>query len=172
MAKHNIRDNPVRDEWLAKIGTLGSVETATAFIQDFRKNHTSPFRTTYDLELDYLFIEAKIEERLSVLKASKFSDASLLNKTTTGEDAATVGDIWKRRMDAETSKFKAEKILIQFRQLYKPPVMPVNYFLKVDTYLGSRLMELRNTDYYATSLEDLRKERGVKVLYLANGATP
>jgi methane monooxygenase component A gamma chain len=172
MAKHNIHDNPVRDGWLAKIGTLDSVETATAFIQDFRETHTSPFRTTYDLELDYLFIEAKIEERLSVLKASKFSDTSLLNKTTTGEDAATVGDIWKRRMDAETSKFKAEKILIQFRQLYKPPVMPVNHFLKVDTYLGSRLMELRNTDYYATSLEDLRKERGVKVLYLANGATP
>jgi hypothetical protein len=33
-------------------------------------------------------------------------------------------------------------------------------------------MELRNTDYYATPLAELRKERGVKVLYLGNGATP
>ena len=172
MAKHNIHDNPLRDEWLAKIGALDTVEAATGFIQDFRKNHTSPFRTSYALELDYLFIEAKIEERLSVLKTNEFSDAGLLNKTTTGEDALTVADTWKRRMDAETSKYKAEKILIQFRQFYKPPVMPVNHFLKVDAYLGSRLMELRNTNYYATSLADLRKERGVKVLYLANGVTP
>ncbi len=172
MAKCNIHDNPLRDEWLAKIGALDSVETATAFIQDFRKNHTSPFRTSYGLELDYLFIEAKIEERLSVLKANKLNDAGLLNQTTTGEDAAAVADIWKRRMDAETSKFGAEKILIQFRQLYKPPVMPVNHFLKVDSYLGSRLMELRNTNYYETPLAELRKQRGVKVLYLANGATP
>ncbi len=172
MAKHNIHDNPLRDEWLAKIGALDTVEAATGFIQDFRKNHTSPLRTSYDLELDYLFIEAKIEERLSVLKANKCSDNDLLNKTTTGEDAATVADTWKRQMDAETSKYKAEKILIQFRQLYKPPVMPVNHFLKVDAYLGSRLMELRNTNYYATPLAELRKERGVKVLYLANGVTP
>ena len=172
MAKYNIHDNPVRDEWLAKIGTLDSVEAATSFIQDFRKNHTSPLRTSYTLELDYLFIEAKIEERLSVLKANKFSDASLLNKTTTGEDAARVAETWKRQMDVETDKYKAEKILIQFRQLYKPPVMPVNHFLKVDTHLGSRLMELRNTDYYATPLAELRKERGVKVLYLANGVRP
>ena len=172
MAKHNIHDNPVRDEWLEKIGALDSVETATSFIQDFRKNHTSPLRTTYSLELDYLFIEAKIEERLSVLKASKFSDNDLLNTATTGEDAARIADTWKRRMDAETCKYGAEKILIQFRQLYKPPVMPVNHFLKVDTHLGSRLMELRNTDYYATPLAELRKERGVKVLHLGNGATP
>jgi hypothetical protein len=30
-------------------------------------------------------------------------------------------------------------------------------------------MELRNENYYGTSLEDLRKERGVKVLHLGNG---
>jgi methane monooxygenase component A gamma chain len=29
-------------------------------------------------------------------------------------------------------------------------------------------MELRNTDYYADSLDDLRKKRGVKVLKLGN----
>ncbi len=172
MAKQNIHDNPLRDEWLEKIGALDSVETATSFIQDFRRNHTSPLRTSYGLELDYLFIEAKIEERLSVLKANKFSDNDLLNMATTGEDAARVADTWKRRMDVETSKYGAEKIHIQFRQLYKPPVMPVNHFLKVDAHLGSRLMELRNTNYYATPLAELRKERGVKVLYLANGATP
>ena len=32
--------------------------------------------------------------------------------------------------------------------------------------LGTLLMEMRNTDYYSTPLEGLRKERGVKVLHL------
>jgi methane monooxygenase component A gamma chain len=169
MAAKGLHDNPIRDEWLSKIGTLDTVESATKFIQDFRNNHTSPKRTDYSLQLDYLFIEAKIEERLAVLKSNTFNDADLMNKCTTGEDAAKVADAWNRQSDAETSKYKAEDALIKFRQLYKPPVMPVNTFFKVDTHLGSKLMELRNTNYYATSLEDLRKERGVKVLHLAKG---
>jgi methane monooxygenase component A gamma chain len=166
MANYNIRNNPVRDAWLAKIAELGTVEAATKFIIDFRNTYTSPFRTSYDLELDYLFIEAKIEERLATLKANTFNDADLLGKATTGEDAQKVAATWIAKMNAETCKYKAEKILVEFRQQYKPPVLPVNVFFKVDATLGSRLMELRNTDYYATSLEDLRKERGVKVLHL------
>jgi methane monooxygenase component A gamma chain len=169
MAAKGLHDNPIRDEWLSKIATLDSVESATKFIQDFRTNHTSPRRKDYSLELDYLFIEAKIEEKLAVLKANKFSDADLMSKCTTGEDAAKVAETWNRQSDAETSKYKSEEALIKFRQLYKPPVMPVNQFLKVDAHMGSKLMELRNLNYYATSLEDLRKERGVKVLHLAKG---
>ncbi len=166
MANYKIRNNPVRDAWLEKIGALNSVQAATKFIQDFRQRNTGPMRASYEFELDYLFIEAKIEERLAVLKANAFNDADLINKATTGEDAQQVAAAWIARMDAESNKYKAEKILIEFRQLYKPPVLPVNTFFKVDTHLGSRLMELRNTNYYATSLEDLRKERGVKVLHI------
>jgi methane monooxygenase component A gamma chain len=166
MPNYNIHENPVRHEWLPKIAALATVNDATAFIQDFRKTHTSPFRATYALDVDYLFIEAKIEERLAVLRSSTFSESDLFAKATTGETAQAVADAWKAKMDAD--KFAAEKILITFRQLYKPPVLPVNMFFKVDTYLGSRLMELRNTDYYADSLDDLRKKRGVKVLKLGN----
>lgn len=170
MANHKIHQNPVRSEWLEKIGELSSVKDATAFIQDFRKKHTSPFRTSYALDVDYLFIEAKIEERLAVLKSSTFSAPDLVAKATTGEAAQAVAESWIAKIDAEKDKFAAEKILITFRQLYKPPVLPVNVFFKVDTYLGSRLMELRNTDYYANSLEELRKKRGVRVLRLGNVA--
>jgi methane monooxygenase component A gamma chain len=170
MPNYKIHENPVRSEWLEKIGDLKSVKDATAFIQDFRKKYTSPFRTSYALDVDYLFIEAKIEERLAVLKALTFSPSELFSKATTGEAAQAVADTYIAKMDAEKDKFAAEKILITFRQLYKPPVLPVNVFFKVDTHLGSRLMELRNTDYYAESLEELRKKRGVKVLKLGNAA--
>ncbi|QXX76070.1 Methane monooxygenase component A gamma chain [Methylovirgula sp. HY1] len=170
MPNYKIHANPVRSEWLEKIGDLKSVKDATAFIQDFRVKNTGPFRTTYALNIDYLFIEAKIEERLAVLKASTFSAVELFSKATTGEAALAVADSYIAKMEAEKCKFAAEKILITFRQLYKPPVLPVNVFFKVDAHLGSRLMELRNTDYYAESLEELRKKRGVKVLKLGNAA--
>ncbi|PKO92484.1 MAG: methane monooxygenase [Betaproteobacteria bacterium HGW-Betaproteobacteria-1] len=158
--------NEVRENWKAKINGLTSVEAATRFIQEFRHNHTSPLRTSYELDLDYLFIEAKIEEKLAVLKASAFKAEDLSARCTTGELAADVAKTWVQKLEKAECKYSAEKIHFEFRQQYKPPVMPVNHFLAADTKLGSRLMELRNTDYLATSLEDLRKERGVKVLHL------
>jgi methane monooxygenase component A gamma chain len=170
MPNYKIHENPVRSEWLKKIAELKTVKDATAFIQDFRVKNTGPFRKTYELNVDYLFIEAKIEEQLALLKAKTFSAADLFSKATTGEVAQAVADSYIAKIDAEKDKFAAEKILISFRQLYKPPVLPVNVFFKVDTHLQSRLMELRNTDYYADSLEELRKKRGVKVLRLGNVA--
>jgi methane monooxygenase component A gamma chain len=169
MANYKIHDNSVRNEWLEKITKLQSLKAATDFIQDFRKRYTSPFRESYDLDLDYLWIEAKIEERVAILKVAAFSNEDLFAKATTGETAQQVADSWIKKIDAEKNKYEAEKLLVTFRQLYKPPVLPVNIFLKVDAYMGSRLMELRNVGYYDKTLAELRKERGVKVLRLGNG---
>ncbi|CAN2534120.1 Methane+monooxygenase+component+A+gamma+chain [Methylocapsa aurea] len=167
MAKREpIHDNSTRTEWEGKIAKLNSVEQATKFIQDFRLANSSPFRKNYDLDVDYQYIERKIEERLSVIKTEKLSVAELITKATTGEDAAAVEAAWVAKIKAAKTKYEAERIHIEFRQLYKPPVLPVNVFLRADAALGTVLMELRNTDYYATPLEGLRKERGVKVLHL------
>ena len=86
------------------------MKAATAFIQDFRKKNTGPFRTSYALDIDYLFIEAKIEERLAVLKGSSFSAADLFSKATTGEAAQTVADTWiarstRRRTNSPRRKY-------------------------------------------------------------------
>ncbi|MBG0810515.1 methane monooxygenase [Methylosinus sp. H3A] len=167
MAKREaIHDNSTRTEWEGKIAKLNSVDQATKFIQDFRVANSSPFRKSYDLDVDYLYIERKIEERLSVLKTEKLSVADLVTKATTGEDAAAVEAAWVAKIKSAKTKYEAERIHVEFRQLYKPPVLPVNVFLRTDAALGTVLMELRNTDYYATPLEGLRKERGVKVLHL------
>jgi methane monooxygenase component A gamma chain len=167
MAKaERIHDNSIRTEWEGKIAKLTSVEAATKFIQDFRIANNSPWRKSYDLDLDYQFIERKIEEKLSLLKVSQLKVADLIAKATTGEDAAAVEAVWVAKIKAAKSKYEAERIHAEFRQLYKPPVLPVNVFLRTDAALGTVLMELRNTDYYATPLEGLRKERGVKVLHL------
>jgi methane monooxygenase component A gamma chain len=165
----NIHDNPTRTAWVAKIAALLSVADATKAIQDFRVENTSPFRTSNDLDLDYLWIESKLEQKLAVLKAQNLSEADLLGKASTGEDPETVEKDWVARIHAAKTKYEAEKILVQFRQLYKPPVLPVNVFLRADTAMGSHLMELRNDNYYGSSLEELRKERGVRVVHLGNG---
>ncbi len=167
MAKREpIHENPTRTEWEGKIAKLTSVDAATKFIQDFRVNYSSPFRKSYDLDVDYQYIERKIEEKLSLLKVAQLPVEALITKATTGEDAAAVEATWVGKIKAAKNKYEAERVHVEFRQLYKPPVLPVNVFLRTDAALGTILMELRNTDYYATPLEGLRKERGVKVLHL------
>lgn len=167
MAKgERIHDNATRSEWEAKIAKLTTVEQATKFIQEFRMNNNSPWRKSYALDVDYQFIERKIEEKLSQLKVAQLKPADLVTKATTGEDAATVSATWIAKIKAAKTKYEAERIHAEFRQLYKPPVLPVNVFLRTDAALGTVLMELRNTNYYATPLEGLRKERGIKVLHL------
>jgi methane monooxygenase component A gamma chain len=162
---NKVHDNATRDEWTAKIGALKSFDKAVHFLVDFRRQHTTPLRESYALELDHLWIEAKIEERVAVLKEQAFKSAQdLLHKCATGESAADVVADVKARMAACDDKWEAEKIHIKFRLAFKPPIMPTNYFMDADRVLGSRLMELRNLNYYDMPLEEMRKKRGVKVL--------
>lgn len=168
MAKiHKIHDNDTRDEYVAKIAKLDTLAAGAQFLVDFRKENMSPFRKTYALDLDVNWIETQIEDRVAVLRsrAAKSND-ELFHKTAFGEDAAAVAKAAVDAINATDCKWEAEKIHINFRLQYKTPILPTNYFMDTDRILGTRLMELRNVDYYATSLEDLRKQRGVKVIEL------
>ncbi|MBE0471344.1 MAG: methane monooxygenase [Methyloprofundus sp.] len=164
MANYKVHDNPVRDAWMAKISQLKTLKEGAAFLTDFRKKHTTPFRADYSLELDWGWIECKIEEKVAMLKHAELSDAQFLNNCVGGANAQDIADAVVARMDDCTSKYEAEKIHINFRTDYKPPIMPTNVFMDTDRLLGTKLMELRNVDYYAMPLEELRKERGVKII--------
>lgn len=164
MAK--IHDNPTRTEWVNKIAGLKTLAQGHTFLTDFRKKYTTPQRTDYSLELDWGWIECKIEEKVALLKHAEFSDAQFLNNCSCGRNAQEVAHETLAKMDACSDMYEAERIHISFRQACKPPVMPVNVFLDTDRQLGTRLMELRNIDYYALSLDDLRKVRGAKVIAL------
>ncbi|NOT84125.1 MAG: methane monooxygenase [Methylococcaceae bacterium] len=164
MAK--IHDNPTRTEWVKQIAGLTTVAKAHAFLTEFRAKHMSPFKTDWSLELDGLWIECKIEEQLALLKHKEFNDTQFLNNCTCGQNAQKVADETVAKMAACKDMYEAERIHINFRLACKPPVMPVNVFMDTDRLLGTKLMELRNTDYYALPLEELRKVRGVKVITL------
>jgi len=165
----NIHDNPTRDAWSNKIGGLNDLKKAVDLLIQFRLDHTTPLRKSYELDNDYLWIEAKIEEKVAVLKIHAFSDNDFIHKAATGEDAKSVCESWVKKLNATSCKFEAEKIHIEFRQRYKTPILPVNYFFDADRQLGSRLMELRNIVQYALSLADFRKARGVRVVHLQAG---
>lgn len=164
MAK--IHDNPTRDEWSQQIGGLRNLAAGVTFLKDFRIKHLSPFKTDFSLELDALWIECKIEEKVALLKHGEFNDAQFLNNTASGANAQQVANEVVAKMDACSDMYEAEKIHINFRLTNKPPLMPVNVFMDTDRQLGTKLMELRNTDYYALPLEELRKVRGVNVITL------
>jgi len=164
MANYKVHDNPVRDEWTAKIGQLNTLAKGAAFLTDFRKKHTTPLRESFDLELDWCWIEAKIEEKVALLKHAELSDAEFLNNCIGGANAQEVADAVVAKMNACSEKYVAEKLHINFRTDFKPPIMPTNVFMDTDRLLGTKLMELRNVDYYDMPLEELRKERGVKII--------
>jgi len=162
----NIHDNPIRTEWVNKIAGLKTLAEGHAFLKDFRAKHVSVFKTDFSLELDWLWIELKIEEKVAVLKQAEFNDHQLLHVCSCGSEAQKVANDALAAMAACEDMYEAERIHINFRLACKPPVMPVNYFLDTDRQLGTKLMELRNTDYYALPLEELRKARGVRVVTL------
>jgi methane monooxygenase component A gamma chain len=169
MAKTGVHTNDTRTEWVNKISQLTNLQKAAEMLKQFRLDHTTPFRNTYDLDNDYLWIEAKLEEKVAVLKARAFNDQDFRSKTAFGEDAKAVLDATIAKMSSTGDKWEAEKIHVGFRQAYKPPIMPVNFFLDGERVLGTKLMELRNLNYYDTPLSELRKQRGVKVVHLQAG---
>lgn len=166
MANYKIHDNPVRDEWNKKIGGLNTLAKGVEMLRDFRLRYTTPLRTSYDLELDWGWIELKLEEKLALLKHKEMSDAQILTQNADGSDAQAVAQAVIERMQACSDKIEAENIHITFRQAHKPPMMPVNIFQDTDRILGTKLMELRNINYYDVSLEELRQRRGVRVVSL------
>ena len=164
MANYKVHDNPVRDEWTAKIGQIHTLAKGHVFLKEFREKYTTPLRENFDLELDWGWVECKIEEKVALLKHAEFNDDQFTNNCTCGANAQEVADAAVAKMDACTDKYEAEKLHINFRRDCKPPIMPTNVFMDADRLLGTKLMELRCTNYYALSLEELRIERGVKVI--------
>lgn len=158
-------DTPLRQEWQGKIAKLGKVVNAVKFLRDFRAEYSGYGRKNWDLLPDAAWIEVQIENKLALLREQETScDDDLLNKCASGECATEVATTYKRRMEAVDCKYEREKIMAEFRQLFKAPIMPVNKWLETDTYLGARLLEARAGTFFSQSLEELRAERGVKVV--------
>ncbi|PKO83145.1 MAG: hypothetical protein CVU17_09965 [Betaproteobacteria bacterium HGW-Betaproteobacteria-11] len=165
MSKLTWYSSPVRDEWAEKINAIKTVSEGIAMLADFRKNHTGPDRTTYELKKEYNWIEARIEMRLNQLHAeATLSDDDLLNKTIDGRCAKEVAAEWMKKAEDIDCHYEMEKLCVAFRKACKPPMMSVNFLAPAERVLVAKLMKLRAAVFLTKSIDELRTARGVTMI--------
>jgi methane monooxygenase component A gamma chain len=151
-------DSARRSEWAARADALATLEEAVATLMKWRSDHWGRE------DQDTLWIEARLEERVAVLRLQSMSDEDFRTRTLTGECAKQVcADVAERAAAAGADYQQLERINDEFRSKYKPPIMPTNLFVPTERDLSEKLMTSRTTDWYGKSLEELRAERGVVV---------
>lgn len=151
-------DSALRSEWAARADALSTLDEAVATLMKWRSDHWGRE------DQDSLWIEARLEERVAVLRLQAMSDYEFRTRTLTGEDARQVcASVAERAAAAGADYQQLERINDEFRSKYKPPIMATNLFLPTERDLSEKLMTSRTTDWYGKSLEELRAERGVIV---------
>ncbi|MCI4676364.1 methane monooxygenase [Candidatus Mycolicibacterium alkanivorans] len=151
-------DTALRAEWAARADALTTLDEAVAALMKYRTDH-------WGLEdQNTLWIEARLEERVAVLRLESASDEDFRNRTLTGEDAREICASVAERSTAAGDDYKEiERINDEFRSRYKPPIMATNLFVPAEIDLCEKLMKTRMLDWYGKSMEELRADRGVVV---------
>ncbi|MDI4655146.1 MULTISPECIES: hypothetical protein [Xanthobacter] len=168
----SLYDNDTRRSWRDRIAGLSNLDEAVALLTEIRTKHVGTERETYDLEYDSLWIEAEAERRVASLKSEKFHGKDLLDRCVCGAAAADVYRDLRHRIDAAGEcQFTLEGLAAEFRRKFKPPVMPVNAWLELDSYLSKRLLETRAkvADISAIDVAEWRAKRGFRVLVEGHG---
>lgn len=168
----SLYDNSFRQEWKAKIGALRDLDEAVKVLVEFRTKNVGPHRESYGLENDALWIEAEIERRVSELRAQKYTGADLLEKCVCGSNGSDVLAQKKAETDAAAGdQLRLEALAAQYRQSLKAPIMPVNYWLALDSHVSKRLLEVRAevVDLAELDVEEWRQKRGFKTLVGGHG---
>lgn len=153
-----------RDEWLLKIRTYDSLEKLTEILVDWRYNARPP----KELSGDYRWVEAKLEEQLAKLKSEKMEAADLLTRTTRGEALDPVREDYMKKASEAADIIKLEGIVEEFRERYRPPIMPVHDYLQVERELCEILLRFRGDRWWDMSEEELRAYRGAKTIKKEN----
>src|SRR5215510_16548800 len=115
-------EKKVRQEWQVRIDRMNSLKDLTDLLVDFRKNSRPPkYRGG-----DFRWIEAKIEERLAKLKGEQWEPAEMMTKTTREESLEGIKEKYLRQIRSTTDFKEPEQIVDDFRENYRPPIMPVD----------------------------------------------
>lgn len=168
----SLYDNETRREWSRKIGGVMALDEAVRMLVEFRGKNVGVERHSFELENDALWIEAEMERRVSQLRKKKFSGASLLKKCVCGTDGEKVLKEKKAEVDAVgTDLMRLEALAAEYRRTLKAPIMPVNYWLALDSHVSRRLLEARATvvDVAELDVDEWRDKRGFKTLEAGHG---
>jgi methane monooxygenase component A gamma chain len=150
-------DQPLREEWTERLRQVTTLHGAVQLLFGWRGTRIgNPLE-----EADYLWIEARIEDRVAVLRFAELSGEVIETTTLTGESIAEACDIALAEANATTDVATLELIVAGFRRRYKPPVMPTVPFMRTETELTELLIRQRNKGWYDEPLDELRRRRAV-----------
>ncbi len=157
-------ESQYREEWLSKINAYDTLEKLTDVLVDWRYNARPP----KELSGDYRWIEAKMEERLAKLKVERMDKADFLTKTTRGEELDPIREDYMNRAKEADDTIKLEGIVEDFREHYRPPIMPVHDYLQIEREICEILLRYRGERWWDMSEEELREYRGAKTIKKEN----
>lgn len=153
-------DETVRGPWEARIAALHTLEETVEVLLEWRRDH----RDEPVSDKDDLWIEARLEDKVAVLRFGAMTYAQVRNETLTGEKVADVRAAYLARAgELRHDSGALETLVSEFRACYRPPVMPSSPFMRTETELAETLMKAREKGWYRRSLEELREHRGVVV---------
>jgi methane monooxygenase component A gamma chain len=151
--------NPaLRQAWAARAAAIVKLEQAVQALVAWREAHASASVR----DKDELWIEARLEERVAVLRFDELSHAEIRTRALTGEAVAALQESFESRAAAADAS-ELERLAAEWRLRYKPPILPSSPFLKTEVRLSELLMKRRSLNWYGTSLRELRERRGVIV---------
>jgi methane monooxygenase component A gamma chain len=158
-------DQQLRRVWAARAAALVSLPDAVSTLLRWRAEQTGGALVSGDAR----WIEARLEERVAVLRFEALSFEEIATRTLTGQPIAEVVATFERRADA-ADVAELERVAAELRLRYRPPIMPVAAFLPLEVRVAELLMKRRSPGWFEPSLEELRRRRGVAVV--KEGLTP
>jgi len=151
-----------RAEWETRIAGYSSLAEAVPVLLEWRDDRKDAAVT----DVDDLWIEARLEEKVAVLRFEEMTNDQIRNETLTDEKVLEVIERALEEADEAAQaadKARLEELVRNFRKRYQPPIMPSSPFMRAETELAERLMKVRDVDWYAESIDELREARGVVV---------
>lgn len=149
-----------RSEWTERLCGVTSLDTALGLLIDWRGSREGNALE----EADYLWIEARIEDRVAVLRFAELSGEFIETTALTGEPIAQICDAAIAEANAAVDVASLEAVVSAFRREYKPPVMPTVPFMRAETELTEVLIQRRSKGWYDEPLEELRRRRAAVVV--------
>jgi methane monooxygenase component A gamma chain len=149
----------MRLEWASRIAALTRLDDAVATLIDWRERESHNHLT----DKDALWIGARLEDRVAVLRFEERSNESIRTVTLTGERIADVRERFECRAEnADVSGLEA--LAAELRRLFKPPIMPSSPYMRLEVMLAEALMKKRSLNWFEPSIAELRARRGARVL--------
>lgn len=149
----------LRLEWASRTAALQRLDDAVIALIDWREKQAQQHLT----DKDALWIGARLEDRVAVLRFEERTPQFLRTTTLTGEPICDVVESFERRAAAASTE-ELETLAADLRRLYKPPIMPTTPYMRLEATLSELLMKRRSLNWFEPSIAELRVRRGARVL--------